>query len=187
MKSSNFKINKKVVDNMLKTCKNNSEIDKDILATWLKITKELNDYGQFKIQGEFRNSDLEKVMLIDIILIGYVYRILNKTHPFSYAVMVNRKRKVSSWRELWEVIGCRARETQIKIKKFLVDNSIIREVVISDGDRYKKKQFYVNPFLLRKSAYASQVAINCFSDCAKEGINLSRYAFILLRCIGVID
>lgn len=186
-KDNSFRITKQMVDFMLEQANSSEEIDTELLAKWVKITKLINGYGQIKLSGCQRNVDIEKKMIKEGMLYVYVAKIMYATHPFSCAIMLNRQTKVRSWKELWDLIDCKSRPTQIKIKKFLTENSLVRELVVYEGSRKKSKNFYLNPFLLRTSGYASQVAINCFKDCAKEGINLNSYAYRFLQCVGILD
>ncbi len=184
---NNVKITKRMVDIMLSQSKNLEDIDKEMLYSWCKVTKQINNYGQVKLLGIQRQIELEKKMLEEGIIYVYVAKILYSAHPFSCAIMKNRKTKISSWTELWELINCKSRETQRKVKLFLINNNLVREVIINEGSSIKYRHFYLNPFLLRTSSYASQIAINCFQDCAKDGINMSTYAYRFLQCVGVID
>lgn len=181
------KITKQLVDAMLKQANNLDDIDVDLLARWVRITQQINNYGQVKLLGAQRNIELEKEMINDATILCYVYRILYSTHPFSCAIMKNHKTKVSTWAELWELIDCKNKKTQSKIKKFLTEKSLVRELVVYEGANKKSKQFYLNPFLLRNSGYASQIAINCFKDYAKESINMNSYIYRFLQCVGILD
>lgn len=184
---SKEKITKQIVDAMLKKANNLEEIDIKLLAKWIKMTKQINDYGQIKMMGVQRDVELEKMMIKEGILYVYVAKILYSTHPFSCAIMKNRQTKISTWTELWELIECNSRTMQQKVKKFLIDNSLVREMVVYKGGNKKSKEFYLNPFLLRTSGYSSQIAINCFKDCAKESINVNSYVYRFLQCVGILD
>lgn len=185
---SKSKVNKTIIDAMLEQADTIGDIDKDLLYMWLKITKEVNAYGQFKLIGEYRNGEFEKRALEDIVIFGYINRILMLSHPFTCALMKNHQTKIETWTEMWEMIDCKNKVTQRKVKKFITDYNIVREVIIKEADRTVKfKNLYFNPFLLRKASFISQIAINCFRDCAKESQNISSYVYRFLQCIGVLD
>ena len=182
------KVNKTIIDAMLEQADNIGDIDKDLLYVWLKVTKEVNAYGQFKLIGEYRNSEFERRALDDIIVFGYINRILMLAHPFTCALMKNRQTKIETWTEMWEAIDCKNKLTQRKVKKFIADHNIVREGIGREADKTVKfKNLYFNPFLLRKASYISQISINCFKDCAKESQNISSYVYRFLQCIGVLD
>lgn len=182
------KVNRTIIDAMLEQADTIGDIDKDLLYMWLKITKEVNAYGQFKLIGEYRNGEFEKRALEDIVIFGYINRILMLAHPFTCALMKNHQTKIETWTEMWEMIDCKNKVTQRKVKKFITDYNIVREVIIKEADRTVKfKNLYFNPFLLRKASFISQIAINCFRDCAKESKNISSYVYRFLQCIGVLD
>lgn len=179
-------ITKSIVDYMLNNSKKLEDIDIELLYRWLKITKEINEYGQIKIIGSQRNETLERKLIEDATILLYTYRILYNTHPFNCSVMLNQKTKIKSWGELWTLIGCTKRSSQQKVKKFLIDNNLIRETVVICKNK-KMKQFYLNPFLLRRSQYSSQVALNVFQDCAMQYKNINFYSHIFLQCVGIIE
>lgn len=179
-------ITKSIVDYMLNNSKKLEDIDIELLYKWLKITKEINEFGQIKIIGSQREEALEKKLIEDATILLYTYRILYNTHPFNCSVMLNQRTKIKSWGELWNLIGCTKRSSQQKVKKFLIENNLLREIVITCKNK-KMKQFYLNPFLLRRSQYSSQVALNVFQDCAKEGVNINFYAYLFLQCTGIFE
>lgn len=74
------KVNKTIIDAMLEQADTIGDIDKDLLYIWLKVTKEVNAYGQFKLIGEYRNSEFERRALNDIVVFGYINRILMLAH-----------------------------------------------------------------------------------------------------------
>lgn len=180
------KISKHLIDAMIKQCGSIKEVDVELLYLWVKITKQVNLYGQIRLHGSQRDVDLEKEMIKDATILCYVYRILYSTHPFNSAIMLSEREKVSSWNQLWELIDCKRKSTRAKVKKFLTENALVREIVVYEGNKKKSRQFYLNPFLLRTSGYASQVAINCFKDCANL-VQLDKYALLFLQCVGIID
>ena len=83
MTDSNKRLCKQIVDEMLERASKGEELDKDMLYTWCKITKNINPYGQVKIIGAYRDEDFERRISKDLIMTGYVLRTILTAHPFS--------------------------------------------------------------------------------------------------------
>lgn len=188
MSKRKIKICKKIVDNMLEKASKGYELDKDMLYAWCKITNEFNGYGQVKLLGGYRNNDFEKRLVQDIIMTGYTMRVITLAHTFSGFLQKNRQTFIETWTQLYEEIGIgNSKATQSKIKKFLLDNHIIREFKIGGRDGKLVKRLILNPFLARKGSYTSQVTAMVFQDFIKEGINMSCYPLRWLQAMGYIN
>ena len=183
--SNGQKITKMVIDNMLNNAKNLEDIDIKLLFQWMKIKGLVNQYSQLKVNGAYRDKEVEKEMIKDITLYGYINRIMLMAHPFSNVIMVNRKRPLDGWLELWELIGCTDRRTRAKIKSYIKDNDLIREVVVIKKD-IKTKKFILNPFMFRGANYTSQIALSVYDDMIEEGVNLDTYIVRFLQATGLI-
>lgn len=179
--TQNSVLRKIIIDNMLNEATKIEDIDKDMLYAWCRITNEVNDRGQVKILGDHMELIKDDKLKEDITIAGYTVRIIGLAHPFSGLLKKNRQTFITTWTELWEEIGCTGRKTQITLKKFLTQNSIIREFNAGKG-----KRFILNPFLARGASYSSQVAISVFEDYIKEGINMNTYPIRLLQSWGLI-
>lgn len=184
---SDYKLCKKVVDSMLEKATKLEEIDDDMLYTWCKITKQINDRGQIKLLGGYRDGNMEKKLIEDITVTGYTMRIIDLAHNFSCILMKNHKTSVKNWSELFELISCKNRITQQKVKKFCVSNNIIREIRVMGKDGIFVNKLILNPFLFRKASYSSQLAIMCYKDFIIEDINMSSYPLRWLQVMGYID
>lgn len=184
---ADYKLCKKVVDSMLEKATKLEEIDEDMLYTWCKITKQINDRGQIKLLGGYRDGNMEKKLIEDITVTGYTMRIIDLAHNFSCILMKNHKTSVKNWSELFELISCKNRVTQQKVKKFCVSNSIIREIKVTGKDGVFANKLILNPFLFRKASYSSQLAIMCYKDFIIEDINMSSYPLRWLQAMGYID
>ncbi len=181
------KINKIIVDKMIEDAQNNKGIDINMLYAWCKSTGDINDYGQIKLLGAWHDNNIWKEMLQDIVITGYTMRIIDITHNFSGIVMKNRQTPVKTWNELWESIQCSKRTTQQKIKKFLENNNLIREMRIYNKNKLLEKRLILNPFLIRQAQHASQLAIICFNDFIKENVNINSYPVKWLIALGYIN
>lgn len=182
-----MKLTKQIVDNMLKKASNINDFNEDMLYAWCKITKEINDRGQIKLLGGYINKETNTNMLDDITITGYTLRIINKAHNFSCILMKNHQTSISTWGELFEEISCKDRKTQKKVKNFLVDNRIIRDIKLKNMKGVDEKKFILNPFLFRGASYSSQIAIMLFQDFIKEGINMKSYPLRWLQSRGYIN
>lgn len=183
----NYRFNKSVVDEMLKKATKVEDLDAKLLYNWCKMTKEINDYNQIKLLGAFRDKETEKKMIEDITITGYTARIIDKAHDFSGMIKSNHKSFASNWEELFEVIGCTSRATQMKLKKFLTSNNIIRRFRIGGKEGQLTNRMILNPFLFRNANYSSQVSIMVYQDFIEEGVNMSTYPVRWLMSLGYIN
>ncbi len=179
-------LKKRIVDDMLDKAKDVGELDSAMLYAWCRITKEINGYGQIKLCGSFRDKSTEKKMIEDITITGYAMRIFDKAHPFSGMLKNNHKSFISTWKELYDEIGCSNRATQIKVKKFLTDCNLVREFKVGGVDGKLVKRMVINPFLVRGATHSSQVSIMIFQDCIIEGVNMGTYPVSWLKSLGYI-
>lgn len=181
-------LSKSMVDNMLMNAKSFDEIDENLLRHWLYIINEINKENkeQFRIWGD--NMDREVIFKkpIEENITKYVSAIIILAHKWSNRLMKTERTGITSWKDLWTTIGCNGRGTQVKVKKFLDQNNLVRKTTIStvQGDMV---QFYLNPFLFRNKHFINQVAINVFRDCAKESVNINTYTYRYLQKIDVLD
>lgn len=176
------KITKKDIDLMIEE----NNIDTFKLYQYLVITKQMNWHGQIRLLGNYINAYTQKQLLEDFTILGYIMRIVDKTHNFSSIVMKNRKTPIKNWGELWELINCNKPQTQSKVKKYLLDNKILKTMKISSMSNKLETRFILNPFLFRGANYSSQLAIILFSEYIKEDINISTYPLRWLESLGYI-
>lgn len=181
-----IKLNRKMIDTMLSKASNVSELDSSLLYSWCRIIGEINSRGQIKILGSQRDEGIEKKLIEDITITGYTMRIIDKAHKFSGFLMSNRKTFIKSWNELYSDIGCKSPKTQSKLKKFLTENKILRDFKIGGDKGEMVTRLILNPFLLRKASYSSQVSIIVYQDFIKEGINMKTYPIRWLQSMGYI-
>lgn len=188
LSKKNIKLCKKMVDTMLEKSSKGEPLDKNMLYTWCKITKEFNNYGQVKLLGGFRDTEFEKKLVQDIIMTGYTMRVIVLSHPFSGFLQSDKKIFIETWSQLYNEIGIgNSKATQSKVKKFLVENSIVREFKIGGKNGKLVKRLILNPFLARKGAYTSQITAMVFQDFIQEGVNMSCYPLRWLQAMGYMD
>lgn len=185
--TSDKKVNKLIIDKMIEDAQNDKEIDIKLLYAWCKSTGDINDYGQIKLLGAWHDDKIWKEMLQDIIITGYTMRIIDTTHNFSGIIMKNRQTPVKTWKELWEVIQCSKKATQQRIKKFLDNNNIVREMRVYNKNKVLEKRLILNPFLIRQAHHASQLSIICFNDFIKTNVNINLYPVKWLQSLGYIS
>lgn len=77
-------------------------------------------------------------------------RIIDLAHNFSCILMKNHKTSVKNWTELFELISCKDKTTQQKVKKFCISNSVIREIKVTGKDGVFTNKLILNPFYLEK-------------------------------------
>lgn len=181
------RITKYIIDKMLETANNPNDIDSGLLYLWLKITKQVNEYGQFQVLGAYRDRAFEKEILKDITITGYIMRIIDLAHDFSGILMKNRQTSVKGWTELWECIDCKNSTTQRKIKNTIISMELIREYKCVGKNGLIDKKLILNPFLIRKASYSSQLSIMMYKDKIKAGSNLSIYIIRFLQATGYIS
>lgn len=179
-------ITKAMIDKMLEDANVASEIDSNMLYRWCKTIGDINCYGQIRLNGAFRDIEFEKKMAEDIIITGYTIRIFHAAHPFS-GLLRGENGFLSTWTELWELIGCTSKRTQPKVKKFLQENDLVREFKVGGRDGKLVKRLIVNPFLMRGASHTSQVSMMAFQDCIEEGVNAPIYPIRWLQSLGYIN
>lgn len=180
-------INKKIVDTMLQDAKCIEDIDAKLLYEWCKITGEINNYGQIRLQGRHLDREFQKMMIEDMATHFYISKVFMTAHPFSGILMVNRQAHIKNWTELWEAVEITSSKIKARVKKFLLDNKALRIIkIIGKADNVDKIVFVINPFLFRDAIYSSQVSIFTFGDFAKEGTNINTYSFRYLQALGLL-
>lgn len=180
-------INKKIVDTMLKDSKCVEDVDAKLLYEWCKITGEINNYGQIRLQGRHLDREFQKMMIEDMATHFYISKIFMTAHPFSGILMKNRQTHIDNWTELWNEVGISDSKIKARVKKFLIDNEALRITKITGrADKADKTVFIINPFLFRDATYSSQVSIFTFGDFAKEGVNVNTYSFKYLQTLGLL-
>lgn len=182
-------ITKKMVDDMLKNSKNIEDIDMTLLYSWLKVTKLVNEVGQIKLLGQYISIDYFKLSREDVLLFGYASRLLETMNGYTNILMKNHKTPFRNWKEIYVSLGVTSKTTQTKLKKFCEDFDLVRidKTLRTKQDNKFTTRYIVNPFIIRKSAYISQIALARFQDCAKESININSYVYRFLQCVGVFD
>lgn len=187
MKNGNkTQITKYAVDRMLRESSDPSDFDAEMLYTWCRVTGEINDYGQIKLIGSFRDRKTEKKLIEDVTITGYSMRVFDKAHPYSGMLKSSNKTFISTWSQLYESISCTNKITQSKLKKFLIENNLVREFKVGGSDGKLVKRLIVNPFLVRGATHSSQISIMVFQDCIRESINMGTYPIKWLQSLGYI-
>lgn len=188
-KNTKAKITKCMVDDMLQNAETLEDIDMDLLYTWLKITKTVNNYGQIKLLGQYITTEYFNLSKEDVLLFGYTSRLLSCMNSYTNILMKNHKTPFRTWKEIYEHIGVKSKTTQTRLKQFCEKWDLVRidKTLRTKDDKKFTTRFIVNPFLTRKGTYIGQIAIARFQDWAKEGINMNCYVYRFLQCVGVID
>ncbi|MGL5232175.1 MAG: hypothetical protein ACRC7W_02440 [Fusobacteriaceae bacterium] len=182
-----YKICKQIVDKMLDESVKIEDFDEEMLYSWCKITKEINDRGQIRLLGAYRDGDIDTKMLENITITGYTSRIIKIAHNYSCILMKNHKTSIGTWGEIFEAIECNNRTIQQKVKQFIVGNDIIRDIKIKNMKGENEKKFILNPFLFRGANYSSQLSVMLFQDFIKENINMNSYPLRWLQSRGYIN
>lgn len=180
------RITKAMIDKMLEEANVENEIDSNMLYGWCKIIGDINGYGQIRLNGAFRDIEFEKKMAEDITITGYTIRIFHAAHPFS-GLLKGENGFLTTWTDLWATIACTGRGNQIKLKRFLQENDLVREFKVGGRDGKLVKRLIVNPFLMRGASHTSQVSMMAFQDCIKEGVNAPIYPIRWLQSLGYIN
>lgn len=179
-------IKRKDVDDMI----NSGVLDPNILYSWCKITKQINQIGQMKLLGAYINLEFERnIASNNVYMLGYTIRLEYITHHYNSFIMNrDRDKYISTWSELYDATRIKGNPTKLKFKKFLIDNNMIRVAKIYDklNNKYVKR-FIMNPFFYRGSAYSSQIAISTFQDFIKEDVNISKYQVLWLKSMDYIN
>ena len=183
------KLSKKLVDNMLLKSKTIEDIDISLLYSWLKTTKFINEFGQIKLVGNYINFDFFKLSREDVLIFGYTCRLIECMNGFTNILMKNHQTPFRNWKEIYINLGVTSKTTQTKLKKFCEVYDLVR---VDKTLRTKQSnkfitRYIVNPFIIRKSAYISQISLARFQDCAKEGVNINFYAYLFLQCTGIFE
>lgn len=183
------KIMKKMVDHMLTNAKSSEDVDMKLLYSWCKLTGNINDWGQIKLQGEFISTDYFNLSKEDVLLFGYSARLIGLANNYTNILMKNHKTPYKNWKEIYESIGISKRQTQLKFKKFCEKQDLVRKVkAFKESDDKKSITRYVlNPFIIRKGCFISQFTLTVFSDYVVEGKNLDTYVFKFLYQIGLLS
>lgn len=177
-------VKKYETDKMLLLAKKVSDLDKDMLLSYCYSSRRINTYMQIKTYGyNFISHSLMKKLKQkeNKIVMTYILSIIETVHFATYKMMKNKKTKIKSWGELFELIECTNKNNQAKIKKFLVDNNVVRKV------KLKKEEDFVlifNPFLCKKGKYAGLDACITFSDFMVRNENVDPYCYMYLVAIG---
>lgn len=186
--STDYKgLTKEEITKMLTHVKSIDDVDSNMLYAWGKITGEINSYGQFKVHGSYTEWLEDPKVKEEYVLTGMTMGVFQQAHRYSGFLMVNRQTYINTWTALYEQIGCTGKGLQSKLKKFLTENKFIREIQITNKHGKLEKRFILNPFLLRKSNFTSQVAIMMFQDFIKEDVNISSLSVRFLQSVGVLD
>lgn len=180
-------IKKRCVDKMLSEATTVRELDRDLLLSWCRVSGEMNEFYQIKCHGTYMNKQFLESASEDIVVAGYVVRLLLATHPYSSILVNSSGLPLRSWAEVWSAIGCSTNKTQ-KLKAFIKSKKLLREtsrVDLKTGETYKC--FVVNPFLVRNSTYINTSSAALFADFFKDGSNISTYVVRFLQATGEID
>lgn len=182
------KITKLMVDKMLANTKSLEDVDMNMLYSWLKMSNAFNRYNQIRLFGHWISMDFIRMSELNPLYYGYASRLLENTHTFTNILMKNHQIWLTTWGELYEVVGIKSRNTRSKFKKFCLENDIIRvDKALRTKDSHKfTTRFIVNPYLIRKSSHIGQIAVARFSDVACASVNTNSYALKYLELTGVV-
>lgn len=186
-KKASLKVNRAIVEEMINNAGNDiTKIDLPMLYSWCKMCKDISDFNQMKINGIFQDDKMFRV-IISMNFGLHILRCLETANKYSCFMKRNHNQFIENWKQLFETVEITKRDTQQKVKKFLLDNKLVREYKHIGRDGKQKTKFIVNPFVYRRSTYVGEIAISQFQDFIKEGENMSTYLIRLLQGKEVID
>lgn len=187
--SSRVMVNKKTreaVEKLLKKAEALEKSELSLLYGYCKKTGKINGFSQCKIENLFRDDSVfRKILEVNFGL--HILKCLETANKYSCFMKKNQNVFIEKWKDLWEIIEIKDIKTQQKVKKFLLDNKLVRIYKHYGREGEKKVKFIVNPFLYRNSAFVGQIAINQFQDYIEEGRNMAGYLCKLLEEIQVLD
>lgn len=154
-----------------------------LLYAYLKTTRNINEYSQIKVNGRWIDHDIMNAILNDMTVFGYVHKIISLAHTYSMIIKKSREKNITTWAELFETVGCKDRKMQSRVKAALVSNKLIAELK-TEFKGTTEKVFIINPFIYRKSAFVSQIALHAF----RKDIDgyIDGYALTWLKAIGIV-
>lgn len=187
--SNKIMVNKKTreaVEKLLKKAETLERSELSLLYGYCKKTGKINGYSQCKIENLFRDNDMFK-MILEVNFGLHILKCLETANKYSCFMKKSQTTFIETWNDLWEITAITSKTTQQKVKKFLLDNKLVRVYKHHDREGNKRVKFVVNPFLYRNSSFVGQIAVNQFQDYIKEGRNMADYLIKLLEGIQVID
>jgi len=187
-KNDKKKITKIMVDSMLSSAENLEDVDMKMLYLWLKSSNAFNKYNQVKLFGHWISMDFIALSRQHPLYYGYASRLLENTHTYTNILMKNKQTWITTWQDLYDIIGIKSRETRRKFKRYCLDNDIVRvdkTLRTKDSNKFTTR-FIVNPYLMRKADHIGQIAVARFSDMARASVNTNAYALKYLELSGVI-
>lgn len=101
--------------------------------------------------------------------------------PVTNFVRINNKRFAEKWSDIHDAIGIKTPAHRTQLKKFLMEEDLVRTVTIQSHKTGKKvKNFIVNPFKIKKKAHCGMFALSCFSDFLRVPYNIDELAYYYL-------
>lgn len=179
---------KNTVDTMLSNAKVSEDLDSKLLYQWCRIIKAINNRNQIQTFGNKLNDEIEDLLIEQGIVCSYVLKVIKLAHPFTHILKKTKKSQITTWTELWEIIGCKDSSMRKKVKTFLEENKLIKVVEIkAEEDKRKSKNLFVlNPYLYKNASHAGQLACVVWQESAKPNININFYAYMWLVSQDVI-
>lgn len=186
-KTSNIVL-KNTVDKMLANAKVSGDLDGKLLYQWCRIIRAINSRNQIQTIGNKLNDDIEDLLVEQGIVCSYVLKVIKLAHPFTHILKKSKKSQITTWTELWEIIGCKDSVIRKRVRTFLELNKLIKVVEIkAEEDKRKSKNLFVlNPYLYKNASHAGQLACVVWQESAKPNININFYAYMWLVSQDVI-
>lgn len=157
--------------------------DVKLLFSYLKATRNINQYSQVKVNGKWIDDSVMDVILQDHTAFGYVHKVLRLAHEYSMLLKKNRQTNINTWYDLFDTIGCTDKRMQSRVKAALL-NSKLLAILRTEYNGTTEKVFIVNPFIYRRSAFVSQIALYAFSSDVKNYVD--GYTYSWLKAIGIV-
>ena len=184
-KNSNIVL-KNTVDKMLANAKASGDLDGKLLYQWCRIIRAINSRNQIQTFGNKLNDDIEDLLIEQGIVCSYVLKVIKLAHPFTHILKKTKKSQITTWTELWKIIGCSNSDIQQRVKSFLELNQLIKAVPIKTVNGKTTKLFVLNPYLYKNASHAGQLACVVWQESAKPNININFYAYMWLVSQDVI-
>lgn len=180
-KSKN-KVTKKEIDKMIE----DKNIDINKLYQYCRVTNIINAQGQVQTYGHKLENSIEDLLVEQGIVCSYVLKVIKLAHPFTHILKKTKKSQITTWTELWKIIGCSNSDIQQRVKSFLELNQLIKAVPIKTVNGKTTKLFVLNPYLYKNASHAGQLACVVWQESAKPNININFYAYMWLVSQDVI-
>lgn len=150
----------------------------DIIGEGLKTYKSISECGtMMKIGEEDKFYILVNKVYDENYLLVYLTRLcIANTCSKTNFVKSTQRTYVDGWSSLYDVLYVKKNSYKSDLRKFLLDNDIIRIINVEGV-----KRFVVNPFIINRGNQVNMKALSVFSDYLRVPYNISANNYIYLE------